>query len=91
MPPRIVRRHAALLSTPLLLVGIALAAFNLRPAVTSIASVLGAVRDDVGASLVWASVLTAVPAVCFGVAAAAAPWLNRRLGLARAVGASLAI
>lgn len=66
-----------------------MAAFNLRPAVTSIASVLGAVRTDVGASLVWASLLTAVPALCFGLAAIGAPWLNRRLGLARAIGLAL--
>ncbi|MDG4669194.1 MFS transporter [Mycobacterium sp. 236(2023)] len=85
------RRHAALVSSPLLLIGVALAAFNLRPAVTSIASVLGEVQGDVGASLVWASVLTAVPAICFGLAAIAAPWLNRRLGLAQAIGLALAV
>jgi MFS transporter, CP family, cyanate transporter len=27
---------------------------------------LGEVRTDLGASQVWASVLTAVPAICFG-------------------------
>ena len=85
------RRHAALASTPLLLVGIALAAFNLRPAVTSMASVLGEVQHDLGASLVWASVLTAVPAVCFGLAAIGAPWLNRRLRLARAISLALVV
>lgn len=68
-----------------------MAAFNLRPAVTSIASVLGEVQHDVGASLVWASVLTAVPAICFGLAAIAAPMLGRHLGLARAIGLALAV
>lgn len=85
------RRHAALLSTPLLLVGVALAAFNLRPAVTSIGAVLGEVQGDLGATLVWASLLTAIPALCFGLAAIAAPWLHRRLGLARAIGLALAV
>ncbi len=91
MTSRLARRHTALTATPLLLMGVALAAFNLRPAVTSIASVLGEVQGDLGASVVWASVLTAVPAVCFGLAAIAAPWLNRRFGLARAIGLALAV
>ncbi|MDN5917588.1 MAG: MFS transporter [Pseudonocardia sp.] len=85
------RRYAALLGTPLLVVGVALAASNLRPAVTSMASVLGEVRDGLGASAVWSSVLTAVPTVCFGLAAVAAPVLARRFGMARAVGISLAV
>ncbi|RZT83481.1 CP family cyanate transporter-like MFS transporter [Pseudonocardia sediminis] len=85
------RRHAALVGTPLLVVGVALAASNLRPAVTSMASVLGEVRDDLGASSVWASVLTSAPTICFGLAAVAAPLLGRRFGMARAVGISLAV
>lgn len=84
-------RHAALLSTPLLVVGVALAAANLRPAVTSMASVLGDVRDALGASAAWTSVLTAVPTICFGLAAIAAPWLGRRVGMARAIGGALAV
>ncbi|WP_458788575.1 CynX/NimT family MFS transporter [Pseudonocardia nantongensis] len=84
-------RHAALLGTPLLVVGVALAASNLRPAVTSMASVLGEVRDDLGASPAWASILTAVPTICFGLAAVAAPWLGRRLGTARAIGLALTV
>lgn len=85
------RRHAALAGTPLLVVGVALAASNLRPAVTSMSSVLGEVRDDLGASAVWSSVLTAVPTICFGLAAVAAPLLGRRFGMARAVGISLTV
>ncbi len=84
-------RRAALIGTPLLIVGVALAASNLRPAVTSMASVLGEVRDDLGASSAWASLLTAVPTICFGLAAIAAPLLGRRLGMARAVGVALAV
>ncbi|WP_235922195.1 CynX/NimT family MFS transporter [Lentzea tibetensis] len=71
--------------------GVALAAANLRPAVTSLASVLGDVRSALGVSAAWTSALTAVPALCFGFAAFAAPWLGRRLGMARAVGLSLAV
>jgi CP family cyanate transporter-like MFS transporter len=84
-------RHTALLGTPLLVVGVALAAMNLRPAVTSMAAVLGEVRADLGASALWASMLTAVPTLCFGLAALAAPTLGRRFGMARAVGLSLAV
>ncbi|MFD7655443.1 MFS transporter [Actinosynnema sp. NPDC059797] len=72
-------------------IGVALAAANLRPAVTSLASVLGDVRASLGVSAAWTSLLTAVPTLCFGFAAFLAPWLGRRLGLARAVGLSLAV
>ena len=84
-------RRVALIGTPLLVVGVALAASNLRPAVTSMASVLGEVRGDLGAGSAWASLLTAVPTICFGLAAIAAPWLGRRLGMARAVGVALTV
>ncbi|WP_308015325.1 MFS transporter [Pseudonocardia sp. ICBG1293] len=84
-------RRGALVGTPLLVVGVALAASNLRPAVTSMSSVLGEVRDGLGASAVWASVLTAAPTICFGLAAIAAPLLARRLGMARAIGLAMAV
>lgn len=84
-------RQVALVGGTLLAIGVALAAANLRPAVTSLASVLGDVRASLGVSTAWTSLLTAIPTVCFGVAAFAAPWLGRRLGMARAVGASLAV
>ncbi|MGW4116890.1 MFS transporter [Actinosynnema sp. NPDC004786] len=72
-------------------IGVALAAANLRPAVTSLASVLGDVRASLGVSTAWTSLLTAVPTLCFGFAAFLAPWLGRRLGMARAVGLSLLV
>ncbi|MET8141391.1 MFS transporter [Sphaerisporangium sp. NPDC005288] len=89
--PVAVERNAALVGTPLLLVGVALAAANLRPAITSIGPLLEEVRRSLGASLLWASVLTALPTLCFGIAAAAAPLAARKLGLARAVGAGLVV
>nr|WP_322746620.1 MFS transporter [Saccharothrix syringae] len=72
-------------------IGVALAAANLRPAVTGLASILGDVRASLGVSTTWTSALTAVPTLCFGFAAFLAPWLGRRLGMARAVGGSLAV
>ncbi|MEU6150458.1 MFS transporter [Actinosynnema sp. NPDC047251] len=84
-------RQVALVGSTLLAIGVALAAANLRPAVTSLASVLGDVRTSLGVSTAWTSVLTAVPTLCFGFAAFLAPWLGRRLGMARAVALSLTV
>lgn len=84
-------RQVALVGSTLLAIGVALAAANLRPAVTSLASVLGDVRSSLGVSTAWTSLLTAVPTLCFGFAAFLAPWLGRRLGMARAVALSLAV
>ncbi|WP_084468255.1 CynX/NimT family MFS transporter [Actinokineospora inagensis] len=90
-PAGITPRGTALVGTVLLVVGVALAAANLRPAVTSLASVLEQVRGSLGASHAWASALTALPAVCFGAAGVLAPRLNRRFGLARSIGGALAL
>ncbi|RCW39812.1 CP family cyanate transporter-like MFS transporter [Halopolyspora algeriensis] len=75
----------------LLLVGVALAAANMRPAVTSLATLLGGVQDSLGASTTWASVITSVPTLCFGLAGIGAPLLARRWGNTRIVGVSLAV
>lgn len=84
-------RHRATAGGVLLLAGVALAASNMRPAVTSLSSVLGEVRDSVGAGSTWASVVTSVPTLCFGVAAIAAPALSRRWGMNPVVGGSLVL
>ncbi|WP_190822106.1 CynX/NimT family MFS transporter [Saccharopolyspora pogona] len=84
-------RHAAVAGGGLLLAGVALAAANMRPAVTSLASVLGEVRDSLGVSSTWASVVTSVPTLCFGVAGIGAPLLARRMGINKVIGASLAV
>ncbi|GAA0519165.1 MFS transporter [Saccharopolyspora subtropica] len=88
VPPN---RGAAAAGGGLLLAGVALAAANMRPAVTSLASVLGEVRDSLGASSTWASVVTSVPTLCFGLAGIAAPVLARRLGINKVIGVSLAV
>lgn len=84
-----VDRRAALLPTALLMVAILLVAANLRPAVTSIGPVLDEVRASLHASAAWASILTAVPGLCFGLAGFLAPVTARRLGLARAIGLAM--
>jgi CP family cyanate transporter-like MFS transporter len=61
----------------LLIVAVVLTALNLRPAITSIGPLLGEMRSELGASAVWAGVLTTLPGLCFAAAGLAAPWLSR--------------
>lgn len=68
-----------------------LAGLNLRPAVTSVGSVLDELRESLGASSIWAGVLTTVPGLCFAVCGSAAPWVSRRIGLRTAVTLSLVL
>ncbi|WHT17979.1 MFS transporter [Crossiella sp. CA-258035] len=85
------RAGAVVGGSSLLIVGIVLAALNLRPAVTSLAAVLAEVRDSLGVSAVWVSAVTAVPTVCFGFAGLVAPMLSRRFGPLRVVGFALGL
>ncbi|MET9418711.1 MFS transporter [Streptomyces klenkii] len=75
---------------PLLVVGLVLAALNLRSAVTSLGSLLKEVRADLGMSGAVAGLLTSVPAFCFAVFGLAAPRLARRFGPAAVVCAGMA-
>lgn len=75
----------------LLAVAVVLAAANLRPAITSVGSVLDEMRDGLGASDTWAGALTTLPGLCFAVAGLAAPRLARRIGLRAAVAAALLV
>lgn len=84
-------RHAALAPGALLIVAVLLVAANLRPAVTSLGSVLDEVRGSLHVSSAWLSVLTALPCLCFGLAGFLAPSLARRFGTARAIGLALAL
>lgn len=75
----------------LLAVAVILTALNLRPAVTSVAPLLGEMRAEFGVSATWAGVLTTLPALCFAAAGLAAPRLSARIGLGRTVSLSLMI
>ena len=57
-----------------------LVALNLRYALAAVPPVLDDVRRDVGLSNVAAGLLTTVPVLCFGLAAALVPMVARRLG-----------
>ncbi|MEU6230205.1 MFS transporter [Streptomyces sp. NPDC047042] len=75
--------------TRLVVVGIVLAALNLRPAVTSLGALLEEVRDALGMSGTAAGVLTSVPPLCFALFGGLAPRLARRFGLGAVVCAGM--
>lgn len=73
----------------LLVVGIVLAALNLRPAITSLGALLEEVRDGLGMSGSVAGLLTSVPPLCFAVFGVTAPRLARRFGAGAVVCAGM--
>ncbi|MEK5496763.1 MFS transporter [Bacillus sp. FSL M8-0077] len=60
-----------------------LAALNLRPIITSVASMMSMIQSDFGVSALTASLLTTLPVLCMGVFAPVATKLSRRFGLER--------
>ncbi|MFK0116232.1 CynX/NimT family MFS transporter [Streptomyces sp. NPDC090994] len=77
-------------TTRLLVLGIVLAAVNLRPAITSLGALLEEVRDGLGMSGSVAGLLTSVPPLCFAVFGVTAPRLARRFGPGAVVCAGMA-
>lgn len=73
----------------LLVVGIVLLAANLRPALISVASLIGEIRTDTGLSNGTAGLLTTLPLLAFGLLSPVAPRLARWFGMERALLASL--
>ncbi len=69
----------------LLLLGLVLVALNLRPALSSMAPLLGQVSDSLGLSAAAAGLLTTLPVLCLGLFAPLAPILSRRFGAERVV------
>ncbi len=70
-------------ATVLVLVGIVLLSFNLRPTAVSVGPVLEEVRDAFGMSGPVAGLLTSLPVVAFAVFGALAPTAARRIGIHR--------
>ncbi|WP_077328102.1 CynX/NimT family MFS transporter [Virgibacillus siamensis] len=62
----------------LLVIGIILVAFNLRPAITSVGPLLGIIRDDIGLSNWSAGILTSLPLIAFAVMSPVAPKISNR-------------
>lgn len=75
----------------LLAVAVILVALNLRPAVTSIAPLLGDMREELGTSATWAGLLTTMPGLCFAAAGLTAPRLSSRFGLGRVISGALVV
>ncbi len=80
---------SALRRTALVLVGLVLLSFNLRPAAVSVGPVLEEVRDGLGLTGPEAGLLTSLPVLAFAIFGALAPTLARVFGLHRALALSL--
>ena len=57
----------------LLITGIILVAFNLRPAITSVGPVVGMIKEGIGLSYWSVSLLTSLPLIAFAVISPIAP------------------
>jgi CP family cyanate transporter-like MFS transporter len=75
--------------TTLVLAGLVLLSFNLRPAAVSVGPVLAEVRRGLGLSGPEAGLLTSLPVLAFAVFGGIAPTFARRAGIHRALAASL--
>lgn len=75
----------------LLVLGIVLLAANLRPALTSVAPLIGQIRTDTGISNGVAGLLTGLPLLAFAVLSPIAPRLARRFSMERVLLASLLV
>jgi CP family cyanate transporter-like MFS transporter len=67
----------------LVVVGIVVLAFNLRPAAVSVGPVLDEITGELGMTATTAGVLTTLPVLGFALFGALAPALARRLGTHR--------
>ncbi|MGD0873847.1 MAG: MFS transporter [Acidimicrobiales bacterium] len=67
----------------LLAAGLLLVSLNLRPSMSALSPVLGAIRRSTGLSAAGAGLLTTLPLICFGLLAPVAPRLVRRRGTGR--------
>ena len=73
----------------LVVIGIVVLAFNLRPAAVSVGPVLDEITRGLGMSPTTAGVLTTLPVLAFATLGALAPWLARIAGVHRVTLASL--
>lgn len=85
------QRHSIAQSPVLLGSAMVLLAFNLRPAAAAVGPLIGRIRVDTGLSAVGASLLVALPVLCFGAMAPIAPILARRIGSRAALVGSLIV
>lgn len=74
-----------------MVVGLVLLAVNLRPAVTSLGTLLGEVREGLGMSASVAGLVTMVPVLCFSVFGFLSPAAARRIGVHRVLFVSIGL
>ena len=67
----------------LLITGIIVIAFNLRPAITSVGPLIGFIRDDIGLSNWSAGLITSLPLIAFAIMSPIAPRLGNRFSYER--------
>ncbi len=91
MPTPTGPRGSSRLRRVLLVSAIVLLAANLRPALTSVAPLIGQIRTDTGISNGVAGLLTTLPLLAFGLLSPVAPRLAHRFGMERTVLASLLV
>ncbi|HEY8589474.1 MAG TPA: MFS transporter [Naasia sp.] len=86
-------REARALAGPglLILLGILLAAANLRAAITSVGPVLEDIRAELDVNAVTSSVLVSVPVIAFAVCSPIAPLVARRFGIERTIAGMLVV
>jgi MFS transporter, CP family, cyanate transporter len=82
-------RRSSRIRSLLLVAAIVLLAANLRPALTSVAPLIGQIRTDTGISNGVAGLLTGLPLLAFAVLSPIAPQLARRFGMEYVLLASL--
>ncbi|MEN0642168.1 MFS transporter [Alkalicoccobacillus gibsonii] len=75
----------------LLIIGIAVIAFNLRPAITSVGPVIGEIRADFGLSNGAAGLITTLPLLSFAALSPLTPKLGQKLGFEGAIVAGLGL
>ena len=69
------RRNAT--PTALLILGLILAALNLRPTLAGFGPLLSQIQQELRVNATTVSLLSTIPLVCFGAFAPVAPWLTR--------------
>ncbi|WDL95974.1 MFS transporter [Alicyclobacillus sp. ALC3] len=75
----------------LLVTALFIASLNLRPAINSVAPLLGTMSADLGMTAATASLLTSIPVLCMGVFSPLAAKASGKWGMERVVGISLLV
>lgn len=75
----------------LILAGVLAIAVNLRPALTSVAPLLGDIQSQTGLRASIVGLLTTAPVLCLGIFGPLAPWLAGRIGNERTIGLFLLV